>query len=233
MAMGSPLGPVLANIFMSHIETNALRDFSEAKPSLYFRFVDDVFAAFSCRDDMVKFFNWMNVQHASINFTLEEEVDNKLPFLDVLETRNEQGVLTTSVYRKATFSGLYLQWNSFVPKRFKRGLVIGLVSRAWRLCSSFESFHQELMFLKDVLQCNGYPVSFINSCFSHFLNKVYSGMKQEPVYGPERKHVFLCLPFVGINSDKLKRQLERLSSCLLYTSPSPRDGLLSRMPSSA
>ena len=26
---------------------------------------------------------------------------------------------------------------------------------------------------------------------------------------------------------------ERLKSCLLYTSPSPRDGLLSRMPSSA
>ena len=27
--------------------------------------------------------------------------------------------------------------------------------------------------------------------------------------------------------------LERWSACLLYTSPSPRDGLLSRMPSSA
>ena len=27
--------------------------------------------------------------------------------------------------------------------------------------------------------------------------------------------------------------LQELSSCLLYTSPSPRDGLLSRMPSSA
>ena len=28
-------------------------------------------------------------------------------------------------------------------------------------------------------------------------------------------------------------ELEAFSSCLLYTSPSPRDGLLSRMPSSA
>ena len=34
--------------------------------------------------------------------------------------------------------------------------------------------------------------------------------------------------------DKLKSGLEiALISCLLYTSPSPRDGLLSRMPSSA
>ena len=30
-----------------------------------------------------------------------------------------------------------------------------------------------------------------------------------------------------------KSELERLKNCLLYTSPSPRDGLLSRMPSSA
>ena len=28
-------------------------------------------------------------------------------------------------------------------------------------------------------------------------------------------------------------ELERITGCLLYTSPSPRDGLLSRMPSSA
>ena len=34
------------------------------------------------------------------------------------------------------------------------------------------------------------------------------------MYGPERKQVFLCLPFTGINSDKLKRQLERLSSAI-------------------
>ena len=31
----------------------------------------------------------------------------------------------------------------------------------------------------------------------------------------------------------LSRELEWVRSCLLYTSPSPRDGLLSRMPSSA
>ena len=33
-----------------------------------------------------------------------------------------------------------------------------------------------------------------------------------------------------IERDSIKKQIE---ACLLYTSPSPRDGLLSRMPSSA
>ena len=32
---------------------------------------------------------------------------------------------------------------------------------------------------------------------------------------------------------KIREHLAKLQACLLYTSPSPRDGLLSRMPSSA
>ena len=42
----------------------------------------------------------------------------------------------------------------------------------------------------------------------------------------------LLLPFI----DRIRARVdirERVVSCLLYTSPSPRDGLLSRMPSSA
>ena len=35
------------------------------------------------------------------------------------------------------------------------------------------------------------------------------------------------------NANKLKKKRDRDKTCLLYTSPSPRDGLLSRMPSSA
>ena len=34
-------------------------------------------------------------------------------------------------------------------------------------------------------------------------------------------------------SENLEQLFERIKPCLLYTSPSPRDGLLSRMPSSA
>ena len=38
----------------------------------------------------------------------------------------------------------------------------------------------------------------------------------------------------SLNADyKMRSKYEIITSCLLYTSPSPRDGLLSRMPSSA
>ena len=45
-------------------------------------------------------------------------------------------------------------------------------------------------------------------------------LRVKPVEGWKRGKAFVFYP-------------ERCISCLLYTSPSPRDGLLSRMPSSA
>ena len=37
----------------------------------------------------------------------------------------------------------------------------------------------------------------------------------------------------ALTPDEVEKMFTQLLACLLYTSPSPRDGLLSRMPSSA
>ena len=37
----------------------------------------------------------------------------------------------------------------------------------------------------------------------------------------------------GVQEISLQSKIKQVQGCLLYTSPSPRDGLLSRMPSSA
>ena len=57
VAMGSPLGPVLANIFMCHLETSALDNFSGIKPLFYKRYVDDTFLVFHNQTDTEAFFN--------------------------------------------------------------------------------------------------------------------------------------------------------------------------------
>ena len=46
----------------------------------------------------------------------------------------------------------------------------------------------------------------------------------------EEGETFVCMGLSGSGKSTLIRHI---NSCLLYTSPSPRDGLLSRMPSSA
>ena len=102
-----------------------------------------------------------------------------------------------------------MRWDSFLPKSYKKSLVNCLVSRAWKLCSTFNLFHQELEFLKKTLLANGYPTNFVESIISKFLHKQYS--EDLPTFGPNRKPVFFCLPFAGEEfTTKFARQLRRL-----------------------
>ena len=44
--MGSPLAPVLANIFMGFHESKWLNEYNLNKPKFYLRYVDDILVAF-------------------------------------------------------------------------------------------------------------------------------------------------------------------------------------------
>ena len=46
IAMGSPLAPVLANMFMGFYKSKWLSEYNLSKPKYYLRYVDDILAAF-------------------------------------------------------------------------------------------------------------------------------------------------------------------------------------------
>ena len=54
--MGSPLAPVLANIFMCFYESKWLNEDNLNKPKFYLRYVDDIPAAFDKEQDSLNFF---------------------------------------------------------------------------------------------------------------------------------------------------------------------------------
>jgi predicted GIY-YIG superfamily endonuclease len=210
VAMGSPLGPILANIFMAHFEENALSKYTGNPPIVYKRYVDDIFLTFNDRDDCELFYDFLNCQHKCMKFTLEIEKDNSLAFLDVLVSRSDDGNISTSLYRKETFSGLYLKFDSFVPHHFKKNLVSGLLNRTWKICSSREIFNKELDTIKNLLKSNGFPSKFLNRQIQRFLRLKLSTNFKFPNFGPEKKTIFISLPFCGQNSTKLNRQLSRI-----------------------
>ena len=88
VAMGSPLGPVLANLFMGYHEQKWLQSFEECELVLYRRYVDDIICLFNCESDADKFFVFLNQRHPKIKFTIEKQTENQLSFLDLLITSN-------------------------------------------------------------------------------------------------------------------------------------------------
>ena len=85
VAMGSPLGPVFANLFMSHHENGWIKDYKQGHIHFYRRYVDDIFAVFDSHDEANKFLKYMISKHPNIKFTMEVEVSNCLVFLDVVK----------------------------------------------------------------------------------------------------------------------------------------------------
>ena len=155
VAMGSPLGPTLANIFMCFNEKMWLDNCPiEFKPVYYKRYVDDIFLLFKAPEHLEIFKNYMNTGHANITFTSEKETENKMPFLDFLFTR-EGNKFASSVYRKPTFTGVYTNFKSFLPLKYKVGLIHTLLYRIYNICSSFEHIVKEINNLKIIMRKNG------------------------------------------------------------------------------
>ena len=154
-AMGSPLSPVIANLYMERLEENALQT-APLLPRLWLRYVDDAFVI--CphgQDELQRFHKHLNGQHPNIKFTIEHEKENKLAFLDILVTRSETR-LCTGVYCKPTHTDRYIPFHSHHHRKTITGVLRCMYNRAHRICDS-TSRKPELQHLQSVFQANGFP----------------------------------------------------------------------------
>ena len=92
-----------------------------------------------------------------IKFTQEVEVDGKLAFLDTLVTREADGSLRTSVYRKPTHTHQLLSFQSHHPLHQKLGVVKSLSRRARDISSTDSSLKAEKKVLSSDFKMCGYP----------------------------------------------------------------------------
>ena len=155
-AMGSPLSPIVANIYMEHFETRALET-APHPPSIWKRYVDDTFVI-QKTTHKGEFFQHLNSIEEKIQFTAENtKADGSLPFLDTLVTVKEDGSLSTSIYRKPTHTNQYLQWDSHHSIANKFSVINSLIHRANNICSNQEQKKEELTQIEKALTTCKYP----------------------------------------------------------------------------
>ena len=209
LPMGSPASPCIANLFIARLESNALDSFPTST-KLWLRYVDDVFSIVK-RAVVDQLLSHLNAQHPSIVFTLEIESDGKLPFMDVLVHRCDDQ-LKTSVYRKPTHTGRYLNYSSHHPETNKRSVVSALLSRMKYVTLDDDSRGKEEQRVYDDLLRNDYPRSFVRRVHRKMKKAMpkddaEQGNEQPPVKSPEST---CCIPYVQGVSEAVSRILRPL-----------------------
>ncbi|CAF1663857.1 unnamed protein product [Adineta ricciae] len=231
--MGAPLAPVIADIFMAHLETTLMDQLKQSGVCEWHRYVDDTFVLLEPTTNVADVLTILNNFHASIKFTYELEKDHSLPFLDVrvIRPQNSQQFETT-IYRKPTFTGLMTNWHSFVPLQYKKSSIVSMVQRALAICSTYTTLAAEFQEIRRIGVANGYPISFIDTRIGIGLNRQLAKNDSNttilPLIGCEKKRMYVEIPFIGRPTDLLKKRFSQLSSKVrpdldirFYTKPPP------------
>ena len=194
LSMGSPLAPLLANWFVSKLETGLL---NEIQPKMYN--VDDIFTIFSNEEMANEFNQKLNTLHQDLVFTMESSTSNKLPFLDI-SVKLEENRFTTSSYKIPSNTEVLLNFHSCTPQSWKKNLIRQLLIRNKRLVSE-ELQNLETNRIKNLLLRNGYPINFINTKIEK-LQKL-ENKPQIP------KQQYLTVPYIKKVSEKFSRNITK------------------------
>ena len=111
--MGSSLGPLLANVFMSYEEKFLFNSDLKQDVNFTVRYVDDVFVIFDkVNHNINNVLVFSNNIHPNIKFAVEHEINHCLHFLDI-DIKFINGIFIKSTYNKLTSTDPYTVWNSF------------------------------------------------------------------------------------------------------------------------
>jgi hypothetical protein len=177
-----------------------------SNPKFYFRYVDDTFVIINNKNQAEKILEFLNSCHPTIKFTMEKEVNNEINFLDVKIKRELNGSITTSTYRKPTFTGVMLNWNSLTSIKYKKGLIGCLLDRSFKICSNNQQKIIEMEELRELLIKNNYPQQVIEKEFEKF--EKYKMLNVDKIPNPNEKIKYLSIPFINDKSEIIGRKIQ-------------------------
>ena len=155
-AVGSPVSPIVANLYTEYLEQKALST-APNPPRFWHRYVDDTFVIHKGANKQ-GFLQHINSVDPAIRFTVEDnKEDGPIPFLDTIIKPEVDGSLPITVYRKPTHTDQYLQWDSHHHLSAKFSVIQTLSHRASTVCSNPDLLQQEKDDLRKALTKCKYP----------------------------------------------------------------------------
>ena len=196
VSIGSPLGPVLANIIMTKLESTTVKELvDKSLVKLYMRYVDDTLLLVKDKD-INYIHKCLNSFDKSIKFTVDTFPDGKVHFLDIKVDKNH-----TDIYYKDTHTGQCTSFHSQTPWHLKTAWIKALFHRANKICSSKQAFQQQINHIKTLMSWNAYPKYVRNS----FINRLKSNINRNDNINnnkDDRKVIWINLRYLGKQTTK-------------------------------
>nr|XP_060609685.1 uncharacterized protein LOC132761116 [Anolis sagrei ordinatus]XP_060609686.1 uncharacterized protein LOC132761116 [Anolis sagrei ordinatus]XP_060610145.1 uncharacterized protein LOC132761359 [Anolis sagrei ordinatus]XP_060610146.1 uncharacterized protein LOC132761359 [Anolis sagrei ordinatus]XP_060610703.1 uncharacterized protein LOC132761651 [Anolis sagrei ordinatus]XP_060610704.1 uncharacterized protein LOC132761651 [Anolis sagrei ordinatus]XP_060615565.1 uncharacterized protein LOC13276 len=172
VAMGSPVAPSIANLFMDNLENNIIlnRAYNPVAGSIikYCRFIDDIFIIINSHHEAETLLSWINTVHHNIKFTGNISATS-LVFLDVMIIK-ENDRLRVRNHRKTTDRNSLLHYNSYHHWALKNNLPFSQMLRIKRNSSTQQDFTHEIEVTKRQFRNRGYPEHIIQSSYLKVAN---------------------------------------------------------------
>ena len=194
VAMGSPLGPAYACLFVGHQEELISQSYDGPLPCLLMRYIDDIVGATSLPlNQLQDFINFVNNFHPAVKFT-HTITENSLPFLDTLLSISDDKI-TTSIHYKETDAHCYFEYNSSNPHSCINSIPYSQFRSLRRLCSEQDDFESKTQEMSTFFNNSNYPTTVTTSA----IGKV-SPLTQEAGLLPANKqntneHIPITLTF--------------------------------------
>jgi hypothetical protein len=172
VAMGSPLSGLMAEIFLQDIEQKKIKPLLEDNIIAYYnRYVDDLFIIYNplliSPQDLLQQFN---KQHKNLQFTLNEEINNQITYLD-LNLTNKNGNIIMEIYRKPTFSDITIDSRSCHPQEQKLATYKNWLHRLIKLPLEKPAIDSELNTIINIATNNGYTEEIIIRLYNKIKQK--------------------------------------------------------------
>uniref|UniRef100_A0A5S6Q3F3 Reverse transcriptase domain-containing protein n=1 Tax=Trichuris muris TaxID=70415 RepID=A0A5S6Q3F3_TRIMR len=214
--MGSPLSPVMAEIFMEHLEDIAFKDgFTAFGVKMFKRYVDDIFVIIETGKEVALLDHLNGLFTGQISFTMEREENGMLAFLDSLVIR-DQGLIKTKVYRKPTNSERYLNFHSNHPLNVKKGIITGMVDRAFSLCHE-QYLGDEIQHIRQILLRNSYPKHLVETTIKKRMLKLKNpnfSIRQDRDPGMKT----ICIPYYPGLGEGIRKIARTIGYKVAFTS---------------
>ena len=164
LAMGAPTSAILSEIYLQFLENNVIYNILKTHKIIgYFKYVDDILVIYNnVESNIHEVLDDFNQIAPKLKFTIEEETERKLNFLDIT-IRREQHHITTSIYRKPTTTDTIIPSDSCHPIEQKMAAIRYLRNRMHSYNLNKTDAQKEKDTIQQILMNNKYDPNLIQN----------------------------------------------------------------------